>query len=291
MFTTTLQTYFQSLQDFNQFDFLFTSLITIIFLSLTMGFISPFILYRKKAFMGSAISHSSLLGLAIAQVTLGLDQAINSFFLTLMITVFTTFFLAYSTYNQQKLGVNKTDDSAIGIFYTSSMALGIIIHQLFSKTKNDLLSFLFGNVLFLSTFDLWLSAILCIFVFLIFGIFFSKWIYLTIDEEDAALAGLNPKLFHYLFYLILTLVIVISIKIAGTLLIETMLLVPGFFALNLKLDLKKTFYASIAFSLCSSLIGLTLANAFNLPPGATLSITQVIILFLGFIGIKLFKYN
>ena len=101
------------LSDFIQYDFLLYALLGTIFLSLTCGLISPLIIARKNAFMGAAISHSTLLGLAISLSLFEATQALPVFLSTLLITIFLTLFLAYSTFRQK-----LPNDSMIGIFYT-----------------------------------------------------------------------------------------------------------------------------------------------------------------------------
>lgn len=269
-----------TINDFIQFDFLLYALIGTFFLSLVCGLISPLIIARKNAFMGSAISHSTLLGLAISLSLFNSESSLSIFLVTTMVTILTSLFLARSTYRQ-----HLPHDSLIGIFYTSTMALGIIIHSLFAKSKTDLLSFLFGNILLLSKEDLYLTGALFLIVAPIIMIPFSKWIYMTFDEEGAISSGLNLKFYHYLFFIMLSLLIVTSIKIAGTILIETLLLVPGFFALTFARNIKETFIFSVVFSLVFALLGLIISNIFSLPSGATLAITQFVVLILS-LGIK-----
>ena len=269
-----------SLKDFWQYDFLLYAILGTIFLSIVCGLISPLIIARKNAFMGSAISHSTLLGLSISLSLFSAEHSISIFILTLFITMGTSLFLAKSTYRQ-----TLPTDSLIGIFYTSTMALGIIIHSLFSKSKGDLLSFLFGNILLLNREDLILTGILMAVVLPLILIPFSKWIFITFDEEGAITSGINVKFYHYAFFIMLSLLIVTSIKIAGTILIETLLLVPGFFALSFSLNVRNTFIISVLFSLVLAIFGLILSNAYSLPSGATLAITQFTFLLLS-LGIK-----
>ena len=135
----------QSIQEFGQYDFLLYALLGTIFLSLTCGLISPLIIARRNAFMGAAISHSTLLGLAISLSLFSVSESLPVFLSTLTITLVLTLFLARSTLRHK-----MPNDTLIGIFYTSTMAMGIIIHSLFAKDKGDLLSFLFGNILLLT---------------------------------------------------------------------------------------------------------------------------------------------
>lgn len=253
--------------DFFQYDFLLYALLGTIFLAITCGLISPLIIARKNAFMGAAISHSTLLGLAISMSLFEATQALPLFVSTLLITIFLTLFLAYSTFRQK-----LPNDSMIGIFYTSTMALGIIIHTLFAKDQSDLLSFLFGNILLLTVEDLYLSFGILLITALVILIPLKKWLFLTFDEEGAITSGIKAQIYHYTFFVLLAFLIVTSIKLAGTVLVETLLLVPGFFALKFSKNIVQTFVVSTIFSTVMAVIGIVLANAFGLPSGATLAV-------------------
>ena len=253
--------------DFLQYDFLLYALFGTIFLSLTCGLISPLIIARKNAFMGAAISHSTLLGLAISLSFFEAAQALPVFISTLIITIFLTLFLAYSTFRQK-----LPNDSMIGIFYTSTMALGIIIHTLFAKDQSDLLSFLFGNILLLTKEDLFLSLTILIITAVVILLPLKKWLFLTFDEEGAITSGIKAQIYHYTFFVLLAFLIVTSIKLAGTVLVETLLLVPGFFALKFAKNIRQTFIISTLFSVIFAVTGIILANAFGLPSGATLAV-------------------
>ncbi len=270
--------------DFFQYDFLLYALLGTLFLSITCGIISPLIIARKNAFMGAAISHSTLLGLAISLSFFQAAQALPVFISTLIITIFLTMFLAYSTFRQK-----LPNDSMIGIFYTSTMALGIIIHTLFAKDRGDLLSFLFGNILLLTVEDLYLSLGILIITALTILVPLKKWLFLTYDEEGAITSGIKAQIYHYTFFILLAFLIVTSIKLAGTILVETLLLVPGFFALKFSANIRQTFFISVLFSAFFAILGIILANAFGLPSGATLAV----VLFAGLILSLLLKrvYN
>jgi ABC-type Mn2+/Zn2+ transport system permease subunit len=268
-------TFIHSLKDFWQYDFLLYALLGTLFLSITCGLISPLLIARKNAFMGSAISHSTLLGLAIALCLFSAENSLALFGTTLAITILCTLFLAHSTYRQK-----LPNDSMIGIFYTATMAMGILIHSTFAKSKSDLLSFLFGNILLLTKEDLILSLILLAITAPLIVIPFKKWIFLTYDEEGAITSGVNAKRYHFLFFILLSLLIVTSIKLAGTILIETLLLVPGFFALTFARNVKQTFILSILFSTLFAVLGILIANCYGLPSGATLAVVLFLALIL-----------
>lgn len=258
-----------SLNDFIVFDFLRFAFLGTIALAVTTALISPLIIARKNSFIGTAVSHSTLLGLSIGIFIFGADRETAVFFTTLSITACLTALLAKP--DQSAL----PDDSKLGLFYTSSMALGILIYSLAIPNKNDLINFLFGNILLLSNQDLWLIFAILILTVVSILLPLKKWLLVTIDPIGSKTRGLDPDLFHVLFYLLLTFIIVVSIKLAGTLLIETMILAPGFFALSFAKNLKQTFIISMIFALTTAPVGLIIANFYSLPSGATLAVIQV----------------
>jgi ABC-type Mn2+/Zn2+ transport system permease subunit len=260
--------------DFIEYDFLFNSLIGVILISLICGLLSPLIVSKRLAFMGSALSHSSLLSISLSLSVFTLDQALPLFTLnTLLITLLVST-LATFTFRQK-----IPTDSLIGIFLTVSMALGIIVLKLFSKQNVDLSSLLFGNVLLISRTDLLILFILLVTVFFTLWIPRHKWIFLIQDEEAALIQGVNIKFYHYLFYILLGVTVSASIKLMGTVVVNTLLLIPGVLALKTARSLKSMVLISTVFSLAFSILGLVLGNSFELPSGATIAVT----LFLGLI--------
>lgn len=269
-----------ALQDFLEFDFLIRALIGVILLSLSSGLISPLLVAKRYAFMGSAISHSTLLALAL---TFGLFAPTNPysvFFYLIMITLGLNCFLAYTTYKE-----DVPADSMIGIFFTTTMALGIILQGL-SGATNNLISYLFGNILLLEDADIVILALLAILTFLLILPLFKKWIYFTFDSEGAKVGGINTKLLHYTFFLLVSLVIVSAVKLAGTVLINTLLIIPGVFAYKVAKSVRSVFVVSTLFCLLTGILGLIIANAFNWPTGATTTLIQFVTLLMATAVVK-----
>lgn len=273
----------QGMTDFFQYDFLTLALVGTLLLSLACGLISPLIISKRYAFMGAAVSHSTILGLAIALSLVPDTDSVNIFLITLGATLVMVLFLAGATFRQR-----LPSDSLIGIFFTGSMGLGVIIHSLFAQQKGDLMGYLFGNILLLDQGDLILSAILLLILIPIILFPLKRWLYIIYDEEGAIVSGLSVKFFHYLFFILLTLLIVSSLKIAGAILVNTLLLVPGVFGLRFGRNIKQVLFYSVSFSLVGSLLGLYLANLKNFPSGATLAVVQLGLLLLS-LGLEKIK--
>jgi len=260
-----------SLTDFIHYDFLLYSLIGAILLALASGPLSPLIIAKRQAFMGGAVSHSTLLGLALGLWWIETQNTLLLFLFTLGTTLVLTLILARQSFKEK-----LPEESFIGIFYTITMALGILVHSQNAQGKGDLMSYLFGNVLMLSPEDLMIASIPTILSLVTIKLLWKKWSFWAYDPEGAQVAGHPIKRWHYLFYLLQTLIIVSGLKLVGIVLIQAFLLIPGHFALKISKDIKSTYRNSLIFAVVTSIIGLYLANLLELPAGASMAVVQFI---------------
>jgi len=261
------------LTDFLTYPFLFKALLSTVGLSILCGLLSPMVVAKKFAFMGASISHGALLGVAISLSFLDGGTTAHSagiFFITLLVTIIAASPLAYSTFRQR-----LPSDALIGLFFTATMGLGLLIHQAQGASTGDLLSFLFGNILTIDYFDLGLLAVLIVIITPVILLFKNQWMLFIFDEEAAAIQGLSSFRYHLSLFLMLTLIIVAGLKVSGVILINSFLLVPGIYALKFAPNASSTFRYAILFSTFTSLTALILANSFDLPTGATIAVTQV----------------
>lgn len=271
-----------SLSDFLHYDFLKLALAAGILLSLLCGILSPLLVAKRYAFIGESISHSTLLGLTLA-LTLG-ASSLTLFSYTLLFTLIFVMILAFATYRQP-----LPPDSLIGIFLTGTLAMAILIQHLFLRGKADLVSSLFGNLLILESSDLFILLFVAIIITLCFLFQFKQWIYYAFDEDGALINSINIKFYHYLFFFLITLLIVSMAKLAGTILVNAFLLIPGIFAYKFSRSMKEVFLYSIIFSLTTTVLGLVLTNFLETPPGATMAFVQFFIFLLSVFFSKIFS--
>lgn len=269
-----------NMMDFWQYDFLQNAMLATILLALNCGLISPMVVARRYAFLGSALSHSTLLGVAISLAILPAEANMMNFLITLGVTLILTLFLARATENER-----NPSDAFIGIFYSITMGLGVIIHSHFNQGQGELLNVLFGNILLVTKSDLMLMGSLSLILLIVLILPFQQWCFFLYDKESAKRFQVPVKLYHYALFLLMTTVIVASLKLAGTVLVNTLLIIPGFFALQFANSMKNVFVLSIAFSVLFSALALIIANAFNLPIGASFAVVQFLGLLLG-LGLK-----
>ena len=140
---------FLNLGDFFTYPFLTLALLGVIGLSLLSALLSPLVIARRQAFMGAALSHATLVGLASGLSLFGTLSGTAVFATTLAVTLILSFVLAEATYKNP-----LPRDSLIGLFFTTSMGLGMIIHQMGPAKNIDLMSYLFGNIFLLTQADL-----------------------------------------------------------------------------------------------------------------------------------------
>jgi len=263
--------------DFFTYPFLQKAFIGAMTLALICGLLSPMVIAKRFAFMGSSIAHGALLGVSIGLGVIDYivekgdpKSSLYIFLITTIVTLIAATPLALVTFRQK-----LPSDALIGLFFTATMGLGLLINQSLAPGKGDLMSYLFGNILMLSNLDLVILALLSVGSFIIVWRKKLSWILFLYDEEAAFIQGLSTKRYHIIFFLILTLVIVSGLKISGVILINSFLLIPGIFSLKYAPSAKKTFSYSLAFSLGTTLLGIVFANGLGLSMGASLAVTQV----------------
>ncbi len=247
-----------------------------LFLSIIFGILSVFVILRKLSFLGVGISHSAFAGVSLA-ILLNLDPFLTTFIFCLVVA----FFIGKTT----KMG--KLDyDNSIGLFFSFTMALGAIFLYL-NKTYNfDLMGYLFGSILGISNSDIFLTIIVSIFSVAIFIVFFKEFIFIAFDEDVAKVSGINVDFFDNLLLVILSAVIVISIKLIGIILVSALLILPATFSFLICKDYKRAFIVSIIFNIFIFLSGGIVSWWLDLPVGATIVTVGTSVYFLGLLILK-----
>lgn len=273
---------FLKVNEFFLYPFLQVGLVGVIGLALICSLLSPLVIARRQAFMGAALSHATLVGLALGFSFFEASSNLGVFGVTLIVTLILSLILAESTYRNP-----LPRDSLIGIFFTTCMGLGMIIHQMGPAKNIDLMSYLFGNLYLLNNSDLAILAMALLVVALGILLPLKKWLYLSFSEEAAYQSGINVRLSHYLFMALLTLAIVAGLKLAGTVLINTFIIVPGMVALRVAKSNRSVFFLSALFALFSAVISIVLSNAFNLSLGPVLCLVQFLAMLMILAGARL----
>lgn len=247
-------------QDVLVYAFLQKALITSVVVGIICGVIGSFIILRGMALMGDAIAHAILPGVAISYML-----GVNYFYGAVVVGVLTALGIGVIS---DKSRIKS--DAAIGIVFSAAFALGVI---LITKAKSaiDLTQILFGNVLYVSTVDMWLTVIIGIILLLIVTLFFKELLISSFDETIAKVYGLKTRFIHYGIMVLLTLVTVASLQTVGVILVVSLLITPSSTAYLLTNRLSTMIVLSAFFGALSSVIGIYFSYVYNLPPGPVIA--------------------
>jgi ABC-type Mn2+/Zn2+ transport system permease subunit len=172
-------------------------------------------------------------------------------------------------------------DTAIGITFSTFLALGVILIGLVHTTTN-LFHILFGNVLAVQDSDMVLTIIISLIVLVVILLFYKQLLLTSFDPAAAQAWGMNVAVYHYLLMIMLTLVAVVSMQSVGTILIVALLITPAATAYMFVNQLHTMIWAAAAIGGTVSLVGLVLGYSFNIPVGSCIVICGTAVFALSF---------
>ena len=261
-----------------KYDFMVRSLVTAIASGIMLSILGPFAINRNMGFMADAMAHATL---PIIAVGVFLGFSISE--LGVPASILIALFLGYIIKNS-----NVGEDTAIGIIFSSFFALGFILISVLNVTIN-LEDLLFGQILAVSQFDVFIVIAMCVAVVSLVIIFFKQLLFYSFDPIGAEVKGLNTNFLNYLFLIILSVAIVASLQTVGIILVLSMLLIPAAASKQITDTFVPSIYVSIIFGVFSSVSGLFLSYFFNLPSGPTMSLVATGIFVLSFLFNKISK--
>jgi len=176
---------------------------------------------------------------------------------------------------------NIRNDSSIGILWSLGMAIGIIFVYLTPGYTPNLMSYLFGSILTVSSSELIYMAALAVVVSLFFGLFYRPILYFAFDENFSKSQSAPTNLINYTLILLIALGIVINIRIAGIILVMSMLTLPQNTANLFTNNFKHLIFYSIAISFAGTMAGLAGSFWLGIPSGASIIFTLTLIFFMG----------
>jgi len=231
-----------------------------ILVSITCSVISFFVLVNRLSFIGVGISHAAFGGVAIG-ILFGIDPTLSAVIFSVLI--------AWMIGIVSRRG-RLNEDTTIGIFYAAAMALGIVIIGLSRGYTVDLFGYLFGNILAVTSTDLWIVAALSLFVLGTVFYFFKELLYISFDEESAQVNGVPVAFLYYYLLTLMAVTIVISMKVVGIILVSALLVIPAAAAYEVSSHYKSVLIVSVIVGLVSALGGLLVSYRLNTASGATI---------------------
>ncbi len=237
----------------------YSQLIVAIFVGIASGYLGSFMVLRRMALVGDALSHVALPGVA-----LGFLFNINPF-----IGAFAALFAGI-------IGIwlieNKTEfstESLVGLFFTFSLAVGILI-----TPREDILEALFGDISKVSGLDVGISIVFSLAVIFIMRKIAKSFILSTISSDLAKSSGVKVGRINFIFLLLVALIVALGIKAVGTLLMGALVVIPAIASKNISSSMKSYNFNSAVIGLISLVSGVLLAGAIHLLPGPLVVLTS-----------------
>jgi zinc transport system permease protein len=239
------------------YGFMQRAFIAGIAMAILAGFISVFIVLRRVSFLGSGISHAAFGGVAI-----GFSLGINPLAAALVYCIAVAFAIEVIS-TKGKLA----EDASIGIFFSGSMAMGVVLISMSKSYTVDLFGYLFGSILAISDTEMYMAIAMAVAGIIIFSLILKDLLFITFNEELAVTNGIPVRLMKAIFLLSMSVAIVIGIKVVGIILISALLVIPGATA---KL-LTQRFYGMLVLSslsaVISTVLGLFVSYIYDLAAG------------------------
>ena len=235
-------------------------------MALLAGYYGPFVVQRGLSFLGSGLAHAAFGGVA-----LGLFLGVEPLAVAVPFTALVALGITWVSGRTRIRG-----DTAVGIFFAFSMALGIVFLSLKREYTAEAFTYLFGSILAVSPADLWASLALLALTVLTLPLW-GRWAYATFDRELAAADRVPVAFDDYLLAFLVALVVVVAMKLVGLLLVAAFLVIPAAAARQGARTFVGMVLGAVLVGALSVVFGLELSYRFDLPSGATVVLLQALI--------------
>ena len=250
-----------------QYTFFYHSLLGSLFASIACGIIGTYIVTRRLVFISGGITHASFGGIGI-----GLYTGISPLLTAAVFAVLSAFGVEWLSKRS-----DMREDSAIAVFWTFGMAIGIIFSFLAPGFTPDLSSFLFGNILTITHSDILLLGILSVLLIAFFSLFLRPIVAIAFDREFARSQHLPVATFEYLLMMFIALTIVSCLRMVGIVLAISLLTLPQMTANLFTNRFKNIIWLSIGIGYVSCLGGLLFSYKYQIPSGAAIIFVSILI--------------
>lgn len=243
------------------------------FIAVLLGWLGTFVVTRKMSLIGDGIAHASLAGIALA-LLLGWMPIPTA-------VIFAVFIAALIYLLEKKTRISS--DMAIAVIFTTGMALGIVLLHFYQGYQPELLSYLFGNILAINSYDLFNIIVIGVIILICLFIFYRKILFSTFDPVGAYLSGIKPWVYDLVLYIATAVSIVLSIKLIGIILVSALLVTPSAIARLFVKSFKGFTLLTILLSVFIVIAGLILSYYLDLPSGAVIVLTGTISFIVGYL--------
>lgn len=250
-----------------EYTFFQRALLGSLLASIACGVIGTYIVTRRLVFISGGLTHASFGGIGI-----GLYAGISPILTASLFSVLSAFGVEWLSKRQ-----DMREDSAIAVFWTFGMAVGVIFSFLAPGFTPDLSAYLFGNILTITQSDLWFIGGVTTALVLFFTFSLRSIVAIAFDREFALSQRLPVRRIEYLLMMLIALTVVACLRMVGIVLVISLLTLPQMTANLFSHSFKRIIWLSILIGQISCLGGLLLSYHLNIPSGASIIFISILI--------------
>jgi zinc transport system permease protein len=255
-----------------QYPFVRYAVIVGILIALCSSLFGVILVLKRFSFIGDGLSHVAFGAMAIATSL----KVTNNMPLILTITVVCAILLLRTGQNTKIKG-----DATLAMFSVGALAIGYLLMNVFSTSTNlsgDVCTVLFGStsILTLTKIEVWLSAVLSVFVVSIFILFYNKIFAVTFDESFAQATGTKAGIYNLLIAVIVAVIVVLAMNLVGSLLVSALVIFPPLSAMRIFKSFKSVTICSAIVSVFCALTGMLISILGGTPVGSTIVAVDIV---------------
>ena len=251
---------FESVSALFSYQFMQHALIACLLASVGCGIIGTYVVVKRIGFLAGGIAHTVLAGMGIAYF-LGSAPMLGAIIVALLSALLVGYI---------KLRWHQDEDILIAAFWSVGMAVGILFISRTPGYNIDLMSYLFGNILLVTSRDLFYMLLLDLAIIILVIIYYKQFLATAFDEEFAGLRGVHVEWVYILLLCAIALTVVLLINIVGLILVMALLVLPAATAAQFVGSITRMMVVSILLSMVITVSGLLLSYQPDLPSGSTI---------------------
>jgi len=248
-------------------SFLLNAVLTGALASVACGVVGTYVVTRRITYLAGGIAHSVLGGMGVARY---LSVAQGWTWLTPLYGAIAAALGAAIIIGWVSLKAHEREDTVIGAVWAVGMAVGVVFISLTPGYNEDLMSYLFGNILMVGAGDLWLIGLLDIVILGLTLMFYNQFLAVSFDQEFARLRGVHVEFFYLLLLCMVGLTVVVLVNVVGLILVIALLTLPAAMAGRFMRTIRRTMLLAVGLSLVITVVGLGVSYTPDLPVSATI---------------------
>lgn len=247
------------------YQFLVNAFVVGILVSLCAALLGVNLVLKNYAMIGDGLSHVGFGALAVATA-----MNMAPLKIALPVVILSAFFLLRLSENSQLRG-----DSAIALFSTSALAIGVTVSSLAKGMNADIYSYMFGSILAMTQSDVILSIAMSILVLTLFLLFYNELFAVTFDENFAKATGVKAGFYNSLLALLTAVTIVLGMRIMGAMLISSLIIFPALTSMQIFKNFRSVIISSTLISVICFVSGITVSYMYSTPTGASVVLVNL----------------